>query len=279
MYVLDLYCGSGGASVGLTHAGYKVIGVDLRSRSRIDYPRGHVNMYGEICEFVHDDPLAVLRELLRANKAIAGIKLSQVAFFWANLPPFLRFQRQASRQSLLGHLRSALEETKKPYIIAHSNPNTFCIGRHFFKIEGPEIDQSPKAMRDGPCSFKGRSFRPGLIYTKLFEANFRMNAPSRIGGLRGIYSDKHKEGKEGWDYLSIDNPKKNRGQLRKESVLKRTLGVTWAKGKKDERYRKIMTTCPPAYSRYIGNEMKRLVQPKKKVKPLDYLDLPNMGEL
>ena len=275
-YVIDLFCGSGGASVGLTHAGYKVIGVDLRSRSQTDYPAGYLNMFGQICDFIQDDPLAVLREFL-CGKAIAGIKLSQVAFFWVNLPPFLGFERK--KASLLDHLRFGLKETKKPYVIAHSNPDTFCVGSHFFKIEGPEIGQMPREQ-NGPCSFRGRSFKPGLIYTKLFEANCRIKTPVRIGTLRGIYDNERRSGKEGWDYLSIDNPEKNKGQLKKRSVLKQTLGVTWAKGKKDEQHRKIMNSCPPAYSRYIGREMTRfLEEPKKKRKPLDYLNLPKMGEL
>ena len=284
MYVFDLFCASGGASVGLTHAGYKVVGVDLRPQTQTNYPTGYFNMFGQICDFVRDDPIAVLRELLD-GKAVADIKLSEIAFFWINLPAFLRGVSQ-DEYSLLDLLRWRLTDTGKPYVIAHRDPNMFYIGRHSFKIRGPEIGQIPKEKKEGLCSFKRRSFRPGLVYTKLFESNRSIRIPARIGYLPGIYANTAKNGKKngrgkaGWDYLNLDRPEKNTAQLKKQSVLKQTLGISWTRGNKSEQNRKIMNSCPPAYSAYIGTEMRRFLdlEQNRKQKPLDYLSLPEMEE-
>ena len=282
MFVFDLFCGSGGASVGLTHAGCKVIGVDLRSPMQTDYPTGYLNMFGRICDFVRDDPTAVLRELLD-GRAVANRSLSAIDFFWLNLPAYLCPKQDKSRLAEL--LRRMLDDTKKPYVIAYSSSRPHCIGRHSFTITGPEIGQVPKEREEAPCVFKGRSFRPGLIYTKLFETNRNIHAPKRIGSLPGIYgrgreSKKHKEGMEGWDYLSLDHPEKNTGQIKKQAVLKAVLGITWTRGRKDEQKKKIINSCPPAYSRYIGAEMRSFLdlEKNKKQKPLEALSLPRMGE-
>ena len=285
MFVFDLFCGSGASSVGLTHAGYKVVGVDLHPQTQSDYPAGYFNMFGQICDFVRDDPIAVLRELLD-GKAVANIKLSEIAFFWVNLPAFLRGFNQ-DEYSLLDLLRWRLADTGKPYVIAHRDSNLFYIGRHCFKITGPEIGQVPKEKKEGLCSFRGRSFRPGLVYTKLFETNRNIPIPARIGYLPGIYAKNAKngkqngKGKEGWDYLNLDHPEKNTAQLKKQAVLKQTLGITWTRGDKSEQKRKIMNSCPPAYSAYIGTEMRRFLdlEQNRKQKPLDYLSLPEMEKL
>lgn len=97
---LDLFCGAGGASMGLHRAGFDVTGVDIKPQKRYPF------------NFIQGDALTVL-ELLGDG----------FDFIWAS-PPCQRFStmtkrwgREDDHPDLIEKTRELLVRTGKPYVI------------------------------------------------------------------------------------------------------------------------------------------------------------------
>lgn len=95
---LDLFCGAGGAAVGLHHAGFDVIGVDIRPQPRYPFP------------FVQADALR------------PPFDLSQFDFIWASPPcqahTDLKSSWNAKRhEDRIPETRAMLEASGRPYAI------------------------------------------------------------------------------------------------------------------------------------------------------------------
>ena len=96
MKALDLFCGPGGAGMGLSEAGFDVLGVDMKPQ---DYPFDYI-----ICD-VFDLPLEFFDEF---------------DFIWAS-PPCQGYCdgniNKDGYQRLIPKVRELLDRTKKPYVI------------------------------------------------------------------------------------------------------------------------------------------------------------------
>jgi DNA (cytosine-5)-methyltransferase 1 len=157
MRALDVFCGAGGAALGLKRAGFHVTGVDIE-----DQPR----YCGDV--FVRMDALEFL----------ATRDLSEYNLIWASPPcqddTILRFAPGKHRvYKLIGPTRDALMRTGKPYIIENVvgaplvNPITLCGTSFGLKAGGYELHRH-----------------------RLFEASFLLTAPEcrHSGGLVvGVY--------------------------------------------------------------------------------------------
>lgn len=94
--VLDLFCGAGGAAVGLNRAGFDVVGVDIKPQSRYPF------------EFIRADALSV---------SSSGFDL-----IWAS-PPCQQFSPLAGREDLSGYpdliepVRALLKAAGVPFVI------------------------------------------------------------------------------------------------------------------------------------------------------------------
>ena len=92
--VLDLFCGAGGSAVGLTRAGFEVVGIDIKPQPHFPF------------EFHQADALTYPLEGFDA--------------YWAS-PPCQRYcpmsNKRATHPDLLGPIRERLLSTGRPWII------------------------------------------------------------------------------------------------------------------------------------------------------------------
>jgi len=119
--VVDLYCGAGGASVGISRAGYEVIGVDNQYQPSYPYT------------FIKMDAIKFMIALIDEGVPLPGRKkrlyLKDVEWFWAS-PPCQSYSWSAKRwisgalgqkkrkyPDMIGRTRTWLKKTGKPYII------------------------------------------------------------------------------------------------------------------------------------------------------------------
>lgn len=96
MKALDLFCGGGGAGMGLHLAGFEVIGIDILNQP--DYPF----------------------EFIKGNAIQPGIKIEDFDFIWASPPCQAYSTANNSRKKYIEYipiLRKLLEKSGKPYCI------------------------------------------------------------------------------------------------------------------------------------------------------------------
>jgi DNA (cytosine-5)-methyltransferase 1 len=108
---LDLFCGEGGVSAGLTTAGFDVVGVDLDPRALRRYPFEGFRM----------DALWVLRALLAGHRLAGRYALADFGLVWASCPcqahTDLQKQSKIAYVDLIAPTRELLERAGLPYII------------------------------------------------------------------------------------------------------------------------------------------------------------------
>lgn len=103
MKALDLFCGAGGASRGLYHAGFSVSGVDIVYQH--NYPFLESFFYENVVE------------------EFTPWRLSQFDFIWASPPcqAFTAYKRRKShvkpKENLIPFVRDLLKKSGKPYVI------------------------------------------------------------------------------------------------------------------------------------------------------------------
>jgi DNA (cytosine-5)-methyltransferase 1 len=144
--VVDLFCGAGGASMGLYQAfpGTTIIGVDLQPQPRYPF------------QFLQADVLALPLDLAR----IPG------AFIWAS-PPCQRYSAGAGKwgtQEDHPHLIPATREL----LIASGHP--YCI----------ENIAAARAHLVNPIMLCGTQFDLGVFRHRLFETNFPVAEPTHV---------------------------------------------------------------------------------------------------
>lgn len=154
MKILDLFCGAGGASMGLHKAGHDVVGVDIVGQ--LNYP----------FEFIKGDALTV--------------ELDGYDAYWAS-PPCQAYSYSTARAKkdygksypdLIGKIRKRLLEVKGPFIIenvvgAPIRMDLFLCGcmfnlgvfrRRHFEIDGFSVAQPPHKRHEGKVG-DGKYFR------------------------------------------------------------------------------------------------------------------------
>jgi DNA (cytosine-5)-methyltransferase 1 len=166
---LDLYCGSGGAALGLMQAGLYVDGVDIEPMPRYLGDR-----------FIWADALAHLEKLIKSGE------IAEYAIIWASPP--CKFFTELGRSfeikkhniDLITPTRPLLEASGLPWVIEN-------------------VENAKRVLRD-PVMLCATMF-PGLLQTethalrrhRLFEASFPITAPGpcqhkhgkRTGGVYG----------------------------------------------------------------------------------------------
>lgn len=144
MFLLDLFCGAGGASVGYAHAGFDVVGVDIAPQPDYPFP------------IVRQDALAFLSGMLERPESIA-----QCVAIHAS-PPCQRWSAKTRDRErhpdLVTPLRELLQDTRIariPYV----------------------IENVPAAPLIEPIMLCGSSFGLGVRRHRCFESNVPLTAP------------------------------------------------------------------------------------------------------
>jgi DNA (cytosine-5)-methyltransferase 1 len=141
LLALDLYCGAGGASMGLHEAGFKVIGIDIRPQP--NYPF----------------------EFVQGNALRPPFNLNNFDFFWAS-PPCQKYTRMSQ-----GLLQSQGRGREYPDLIAETRLLLQSIGKPYV------IENVPGASLINPVMLCGSSFGLLVQRHRLFETNWPLITP------------------------------------------------------------------------------------------------------
>lgn len=217
MKALDLFCGGGGASVGLKKAGFEVEGVDIKEQP--DYP----------FKFFHFDIFDKLR--------FYNMNVYRFDLIWAS-PPCQAFSKASAPArfkgkkypDLISRTRNILLETKIPFIIEN-------------------VCQAP-IRKD--LILNGMMFDLGVIRPRAFEIEgFEVSLKlfkKRTGTTRdGSYISVAGRGADSKQSYKIYMKKHNLKTI-KES-FKHAMDINWM-----ENLSNISEAVPPAYSEYIGKQ-------------------------
>lgn len=235
MRALDLFCGAGGASMGLHRAGFDVTGVDIKPQPRYPFKfiqADAMTFLGEPhCFFVggstdyHPELCDACGEPWRDERHQLDTVFD---FIWAS-PPCqayspLRHRTRAIYPDLIDDLRQILLATRKPFV----------------------IENVPGAPLIAPIMLCGSSFGLKVRRHRQFECYswFRLSLvppcqhrerPIDVSGTGSRRRGERKDGKGG-------NPNKPRNL----AEAREAMGIDWM-----NRY-EISQAIPPAYSEFIG---------------------------
>ena len=217
--ILDLFCGSGAVSVGLTRAGFDVVGVDLAAMP--NYPGA----------FLRHDALTLDMRFIRSFDAI-----------WASPPcqahTALRTAKHAKPHAdLIPATRALLKASGLPHVIENvagarrSLINPTCLCGSMFGL-GVTVD--------------GQRFQ--LQRHRLFEASFPLTAPPcrHTTPVIGVYGGHVRQrgarhgGRGTADFIGQDKP----------ALAREAMGITWPTTMVE-----ISQAVPPAYSEHIGRQL------------------------
>ena len=221
---LDLFCKAGGASKGLTDAGFDVMGMDIEPQKRYPYI------------FIQDDATTVPLEFLRSFD-----------FIWAS-PPCQRYSamtkrwgRQNSHPDLIEPVRKMLKDSGVPYVIENV-------------VGAPLIE---------PITLCGSMFGLQTKYGsqlrrhRLFEASFpisQLECNHNDGSCIGVYGggqhpDRQKIPATIGVYGNAGGSSKRDGIMGFKTQDRRdAMGIQWMTGKE------LSQAIPPAYAEYIAEE-------------------------
>jgi DNA (cytosine-5)-methyltransferase 1 len=138
MRALDLFCGAGGASMGLHRAGYEVTGIDINPQPRYPFTFHHADVMGDLPVYLDD-----------------------FDFVWASPPcqAFTAYKRRpehvAPRPNLIPAVRTMLRELAPAYC----------------------IENVPGAPLEAPVMLCGSMFGLDVRRHRLFETSFPLLAP------------------------------------------------------------------------------------------------------
>ena len=215
--VLDLYCGGGGATVGMTRAGAIVTGVDIIAQP--EYP-GFYNFL----DFRHADVLKLPVEFLR-----------EFDFIWAS-PPCQAYSYAAHRWRNSGKTWPDLVEATRDLLLNSSVP--FCIEN----VAGAPIRHD--------LMLCGEMFRLKVLRHRYFEVEgFSSVAQPEHIKHRGMVKDGHyvTVAGNGGDYAGHNFCKlKELPEATQLETWQYAMGIDWISSKKTLR-----EAVPPAYSEYI----------------------------
>jgi DNA (cytosine-5)-methyltransferase 1 len=225
--LLDLFCGAGGAAKGYADAGFDVVGVDIRPQPRYPY------------EFVQADAISILRGML--DYPNFNGEMWRPGYFDAihASPPCQlytagRFRPKARREypDLIGPTRRALAKTSVPWV----------------------IENVPGAPLDNPVMLCGAAFgleaqcadgkRRVLQRHRLFESNVWLMSPGCACGAAeriGVYGN--------GGACSPRHGGRHRGYQGSKAERSAAMGVDWM------AVRELSQAIPPAYTRFIGEQL------------------------
>lgn len=213
---LDLFCGAGGAAMGLYRAGFDVVGVDIKPQPR--YPFA----------FVRGDAL-------RPPFDLAGFDL-----IWAS-PPCQEYVNAGLRALAAKNRRP--DTPRKPMLIEPVRAMLAASGASFTAIENvPSAPLRPDLLLDGDM-FGLNTFRQRVFELSFFalqsRPNVRFGPESRPGAVTLA-------GRGSGERAFYDNGRLRRCRAGNKSSWSAAIGVDWMT--RDE----LREAIPPAYSEFIG---------------------------
>ncbi|KKL20390.1 hypothetical protein LCGC14_2455920, partial [marine sediment metagenome] len=233
--ILDLFCGAGGAAMGLHRAGFEVVGVDIEPQPHYPFP------------FLLMDALEAMDRLLRGEGLTFSngetLYLADFAAYWAS-PPCQRYSaatRVNRTQDQHPDLVAAVRGRLAPYVYVIEN------------VVGAPL-RDPVLL----CGVE-RGLRLGqyvLRRHRLFESNYPLTAPGcgchqGDGVTLGVYGGGPTEKARS---LHGKNPGGGRPQKANRDQARLIMGMPWAL-----RY-EINQAIPPAYSEYIGKQLMKVLE-------------------
>lgn len=237
---LDLFCGCGGVSAGLHHAGFQVVGVDIAEQPNYyDPERFHV------------------ADALRF--AASHSDVDEFDLIWAS-PPCQQYSFAAARWKdrkrvgLIADTRKALEATGKPYVIENVVQAPLIIERSV-TITGPQVGLVPRFDSAGCIEWKGTGKRyiPGVIKMRRFESNISLRELRKVG-TPGLESERGSV--PGGDYVTLaGHGGNNPPGLNRLDVWQQASGIHWlVQGNAAEKKHSIAEAIPPAMAEEIGKQ-------------------------
>jgi DNA (cytosine-5)-methyltransferase 1 len=211
--ILDLFCGAGGAAMGLHQAGFEVVGVDIK-------PQPHYPF-----EFHQGDALAYLLEGFDA--------------YWAS-PPC---------QAYMDTRKNGAKPSKHPRLIEPTRERLVATGKPYI------IENVHKAPLKGSLLLCGTMFGLRVIRHRYFELSFpapmspfTCNHWGQVanGEFVGVYAmggRGHRHGKG----LRDGPPEKA------QVTAAEAMGIDWMTTKE------LQEAIPPAYSRFIGEQLMKVL--------------------
>jgi DNA (cytosine-5)-methyltransferase 1 len=164
---LDLFCGAGGASMGLHRAGFDVVGIDLR-------PQPHYPF-----------------RFIRGDAIRAPVDLERFHFIWAS-PPCQAYSVAAHNERVKGKVYPDLVVPIRAMLVAAGVPYA--------------IENVPGAPLRCPIKLRGTMFPPlKVIRERWFETSWFMMQPPQVSEPRGLLT-RHGfvsvagNGTQGWAY-------------------------------------------------------------------------------
>lgn len=224
MKVLDLFCCSGGASMGYKNAGFEVIGVDIKKQP--NYP----------FQFIQSDALEFLRncshiksfDLIHASPPCQGYSKSTKAN-----SRYVHYSQGKDTPKLIEPLRDILKEIGVQYVI--------------------ENVSGAKNVLINPVLLTGYMFNLPIERKRYFESSFPIIQPPKVvkRGFAKKYAEQH-----GIDYrdMSVTGKSRRKGCI---ETWKKIMGMPWA-----NRAWELAEAIPPAYTEYIGNQFKNFTEIK-----------------
>lgn len=222
MKLLDLFCCGGGAARGYSAAGFDVTGVDIAPQP--NYP----------FQFVQGDALEYLArhgheyDVIHASPPCQGYSphVSSAGSKWVPT-------EGKNEPKLIGPCRDLLIASGKPYVIEN--------------VAGARSEMNVT------LSLCGWMFGLPIPRHRLFESNLVIPQPEHQN-CRGVA--KRYAAARGWSYRDMSVTGKGRGKgtsARWKQILGIEAGVNMTQ-------HQLAECIPPAYTRYIGTEILRLVQ-------------------
>ena len=160
MKLLDLYCGVGGASMGYSHAGFDVTGVDLKHGKR--YPFNYIR--ANVLEILADI------EFLNGFDVIHASPPCQTHSITKNLR--IAQGKSTSKIDLIPETRAGLIKSAKPFIIENVmgspliDPIMLCGSAFGLKVRRHRIFESNIKLTGSLCDHKKQG-RPVGVYGSL----------------------------------------------------------------------------------------------------------------
>jgi DNA (cytosine-5)-methyltransferase 1 len=217
---LDLFCGAGGASMGLHRAGFDVLGVDIENQPEHPF------------DFVRGDAVATLDLLASGSLARATSGLGRFDLVWASPPcqAFTAYRRRvghvAPRPNLIPIVREKLRAAGIPYIIEN--------------VVGAPLES--------PVMLCGSMFGLEVQRHRIFETSFPMLAPEC---KHDVWVPR---------FPPATNRKNLRKTVEVGvwriplSIQQRAMGIDWMS------LEKLSQAIPPAYAEWLGRAAMRVVR-------------------
>lgn len=211
---LDLFCGAGGAAMGLHRAGFDVVGVDIKPQPRYPFP------------------------FIQADALVPPVRLSDFDLVWAS-PPCQAFTQMSARWRGRGGKADSHLDLLTPTIAWLRGQDVPWI------IEN--VVGASRAM-PGATKLHGGQFGLGVHRPRLFLSSFYVMAPQarQTRDPLGIYG-RRPDGRRLFTRKSMNGTSSSLRAARSVSEACGAMGIDHM-----AEWREVCEAIPPAYSEHLG---------------------------